>query len=80
MPAWVGAAGLGGGENQLTSGGASGYGRGVTHPLLDRSVVRAVEPAASEHLGQGWTWTGFTDLNHRRAFLPRLAAAVRQYA
>ena len=54
-----------GGENQLTSGGAWGYGRGVTHPLLDRSVVRAVEHAATEHLGRGWTSTGFTNLNHR---------------
>ena len=54
-----------GGENQLTSGGAWGYGRGVTHPLLDRSIVRAVEDAATEHRGRSWTWTGFTDLNHR---------------
>ena len=35
------------------------------HPLLDRSIVRAVEDAAAEHRGRSWTWTGFTDLNHR---------------
>ena len=35
------------------------------HPLLDRSIVRAVEDAAAEHRGRGWTRTGFTDLNHR---------------
>jgi hypothetical protein len=28
-----------------------GYGRGVTHPLLDRLIVRAVERAATERLG-----------------------------
>jgi hypothetical protein len=58
--------------------------------------VRAVERAATEHLGRAWACVGFTDLNHRashpcgifaaapsafgRSFLPRLAAAVRQYA
>jgi fructosamine-3-kinase len=35
------------------------------HPLLDRSIVRAVEDAAAEHCGRGWAWTGFTDLWHR---------------
>lgn len=35
------------------------------HPLLDRSVVRAVESAAAEHCERSWTWTGFTDLRHR---------------
>jgi hypothetical protein len=71
----------------------------VTHPLLDRPIVRAVENAATEHRGRGWTWTGFTDRRELwrqhgylgviavdgggdfgRAFLQRLAAAVRQYA
>lgn len=28
-------------ENQLTGGGERGYGRGVTHPLLDRLIVLA---------------------------------------
>jgi len=37
----------------------------VTHPLLDRGIVRAVERAATEHLGTVWTCVGFTDLNHR---------------
>ena len=37
----------------------------MTHPLLDRLVVRAVERAATEHLGRAWTCVGFTDLNHR---------------
>jgi fructosamine-3-kinase len=37
----------------------------VTHPLLDGSIVRAVQNAAAEHCGRTWTWTGFTDLWHR---------------
>jgi fructosamine-3-kinase len=37
----------------------------VTHPLMDRLIVRAVERAATEHLGRPWTCVGFTDLNHR---------------
>jgi len=37
----------------------------VTHPLLDRRIVGAVERAASEHCGRPWRWAGFTDLNHR---------------
>ena len=37
----------------------------MTHPLLDRLVVRAVERAATEHLGRAWACVGFTDLNHR---------------
>jgi protein-ribulosamine 3-kinase len=52
-------------KNRLTGGGVRGYGRGVTHPLLDRAIVGAVERAASEHLGTAWTCVGFTDLNHR---------------
>jgi fructosamine-3-kinase len=52
-------------ENRLTGGGERGYGRDVTHPLLDRAIVRAVEGAATEHLGRAWTCLGFTDLNHR---------------
>jgi fructosamine-3-kinase len=57
-------------ENQLVCGGARGYGRDVTpqtHPLLDRSIVRAVTGAATAHLGRPWRWAGFTDLNHRAA-------------
>jgi fructosamine-3-kinase len=42
-----------------------GYGRDVTHPLLDRLIVRAVEQAATGHFGRPWASTGFTDLNHR---------------
>jgi hypothetical protein len=38
-------------KNQLTGGRARRYGRGVTHPLLDRLIVRAVERAATERLG-----------------------------
>jgi fructosamine-3-kinase len=53
------------GENELTGAGVRGYGRGVTHPLLDRLIVRAVEQAATGHLGRPWASTGFTDLNHR---------------
>jgi fructosamine-3-kinase len=52
-------------ENQLTGAGGAGYGRGVTHPLLDPGVVRAVERAATEQQGAAWTCVGFTDLNHR---------------
>ena len=52
-------------KNQLTGGGERRYGRGVTHPLLDRLIVRAVERAATEHLGRAWACVGFTDLNHR---------------
>jgi fructosamine-3-kinase len=37
----------------------------VTHPLLNRQVVRAVERAATEHLGRSWSCFGFSDLNHR---------------
>jgi fructosamine-3-kinase len=52
-------------ENRLTGRGGQGYGRDVTHPLLDRAIVRAVEGAATEHLGRPWACLGFTDLNHR---------------
>lgn len=37
----------------------------TTHPLTDPSMLRAVESAASAHLGRAWTATGFTDLNDR---------------
>jgi fructosamine-3-kinase len=37
----------------------------MTHPLLDGVVLRAVERAATEHLGRAWSCVGFTDLNHR---------------
>jgi fructosamine-3-kinase len=36
-----------------------------THPLLDEDIKRAVELAASHHLGRSWTSTAFTDLNDR---------------
>lgn len=35
------------------------------HPLLEAKVKRAVERAASRHLGQRWVATSFTDLNDR---------------
>jgi protein-ribulosamine 3-kinase len=38
---------------------------GVTHPLLNRSIVEAVEQAATRHLGRAWEHAGFTDLNYR---------------
>jgi fructosamine-3-kinase len=37
----------------------------VTHPLLNRLIVHAVERVATEHLGRPWVCVGFTDLNHR---------------
>jgi fructosamine-3-kinase len=37
----------------------------VAHPLLDPVIVRAVERAASGHIGRAWTHEGFTDLRHR---------------
>ena len=38
---------------------------GRAHPLLDCSVVAAVEGAASAHLGRRWVSRGFTDLSER---------------
>src|SRR5262249_56773197 len=35
------------------------------HPLLDGTVVAAIERAASAHLGRPWASRGFTDLNPR---------------
>jgi len=35
------------------------------HPLLDGTVVAAIERAASAHLGRPWPSRGFTDLNPR---------------
>jgi fructosamine-3-kinase len=37
----------------------------VTHPLLSPVIVRAVERAATGHLGRAWRADGFTGLNHR---------------
>lgn len=37
----------------------------MTHPLLDPVIVRAVERAATRHLGHAWRHDGFTDLRHR---------------
>ena len=35
------------------------------HPLLDEDIKRAIERAASHHLGRSWASTAFTDLNDR---------------
>jgi hypothetical protein len=35
------------------------------HPLLDEDIKRAIERAASHHLGRSWVSTSFTDLNDR---------------
>jgi fructosamine-3-kinase len=35
------------------------------HPLREPSLVRAIERAASAHLGRPWSVRGFTDLNER---------------
>ncbi|SDR70643.1 fructosamine kinase family protein [Actinopolymorpha singaporensis] len=37
----------------------------TTHPLTAASTLRAVEGAASAHLGRPWTATGFADLDDR---------------
>jgi len=35
------------------------------HPLLDDNIKRAIESAASFHLGRSWVSRSFTDLNDR---------------
>jgi protein-ribulosamine 3-kinase len=35
------------------------------HPLLDEAIKRAIESAASHHLGRRWVGGSFTDLNDR---------------
>jgi protein-ribulosamine 3-kinase len=35
------------------------------HPLLDEDIKRAIERAASHHLGRSWVSTSFIDLNDR---------------
>jgi fructosamine-3-kinase len=39
----------------------------ASHPLLDAPIVKAIQRAASAHLGKPWTSLGFTSLDDRAA-------------